>query len=51
MWFAFNSAYGKYVEEGDNYDWRSEKKKKKYGVKMFMRRKFPVLLLTPPQLH
>jgi hypothetical protein len=48
------SAYKKYLKDPKCYDRRSEKKKKKYGMKLKLRRKFPVriskvilLLLLP----
>jgi hypothetical protein len=44
------SAYRKYIEEG-GYDRRSEEKKKRNGMKLYIRRQFPVLLLTLRQLH
>jgi hypothetical protein len=42
------SAYRKYVEGEDCYDLRSEEDKKKYGKKLVIKRKFPVLLNNYP---
>lgn len=40
VWLSY-SAYRKYIEEG-NFDNRSEKRKKKYGSKLAVKRNFAV---------